>query len=31
MEGQLAHVIYEKCNGCGVCVKKCPRKCVSSI
>jgi Na+-translocating ferredoxin:NAD+ oxidoreductase RNF subunit RnfB len=28
MDGQLAQIIYEKCNGCGACVQKCPRKCI---
>ncbi|MCL2604106.1 MAG: RnfABCDGE type electron transport complex subunit B [Defluviitaleaceae bacterium] len=30
-EGQLARIFYEKCNGCGVCVEKCPRKCIVSV
>ncbi len=26
VEGNLAHVDYEKCTGCGKCVEECPRK-----
>ncbi|MCL2500847.1 MAG: RnfABCDGE type electron transport complex subunit B [Defluviitaleaceae bacterium] len=27
-EGQLARIFYEKCDGCGICAEKCPRKCI---
>ncbi len=26
VEGNVAHVDYEKCTGCGKCVEECPRK-----
>ncbi|MDE7059454.1 MAG: 4Fe-4S binding protein, partial [Lachnospiraceae bacterium] len=26
VEGNLAHVDYEKCTGCGKCVEECPKK-----
>ncbi|MCL2203196.1 MAG: RnfABCDGE type electron transport complex subunit B [Defluviitaleaceae bacterium] len=26
MEGQLARIVYEKCDNCGACAQKCPRK-----
>jgi len=27
MDNRLARITYEKCNNCGVCATKCPRKC----
>ncbi len=26
VEGNVAHIAYEKCVGCGICAEKCPRK-----
>jgi len=28
MEGSLAKIVYDRCSSCGVCVQKCPRKCI---
>ena len=28
MEGNLAVIDHEKCDGCGLCVEKCPTKCI---
>jgi Na+-translocating ferredoxin:NAD+ oxidoreductase RNF subunit RnfB len=29
VKGQLANILYEKCDGCGICVSKCPRGCIN--
>ena len=28
VEGNLAHIDYEKCTGCGKCMEKCPAKAI---
>ncbi|UKI21020.1 MAG: 4Fe-4S binding protein [Christensenella sp.] len=30
MQNNLAVIDYSKCTGCGVCMQKCPQKCIKS-